>query len=147
MRFLAFAFCCLAGCTNLPADGTPYFQATASGDNLYPATQVRIYANDQRVETHTPHPHNDDKGFQSVQSVPGSFAEGLAALNSLPAPTAAPGQTNNDGILYAPDACCHVFVQRDYSYFDGSTVIGISEAVWRRAAGIPPFVDEVITSN
>lgn len=144
MRIVAIALCLLAGCAGLPPDGTPYFESTASGDNLYPATQTRIYATDQRVEIHQPHPQNGDKGYQSITVVSGGFADGLEALENLPALTRTPVA---DDTLLRPDSCCHVFIARSFRYFDGQTVRAISEAVWRQAAGIPPFVDEPLARN
>lgn len=113
-----------------------------SGDNLYPAVETRIYATDRKFEIHAPHTRNNDRGLRSVTNVDGAFAAGLAALDDLPAPV--PRQTDTP---VGPGDCCHVFFQRDYVYFDGARTIPISEAVWRQAAGIPPFMDAPIPAR
>lgn len=142
MRLAALAICLLAGCATLPPADMPYFATTASGDNLYPATETRIYQNDQKVAIEEPHPSNNDRGRQTVSDAAGGFGYGLAALNA-----SNDVQAPQSGPIGDPDACCHVFVQRDYYYFDGTTRIGIPQLVWRQAAGIPPFVDEPILRN
>lgn len=143
MRLAAFAFVALAACATLPPDGTPYFETTISGDNLYPASAVRIYATDQRVMTSEPHPLNQNRGAQDVTSVPGAFAAGLNALETLPP------QANSavSQVPPSPDACCHQNFNRSFVYFDGNRVNGITEAVWRRADSVPPFVDLPISPN
>ena len=137
MRFLAIVFAALAACSPVPPTDTPYFEVRTSGDNLYAASTVRIYANDQRIVTADPHPQNNNRGARDVSKVPGAFQSGLAALQE-------PAIARNEGTSQVPpdpDACCHTFVQRQFTYFDGIRVIGITEAVWRRVDGVPPFVD------
>lgn len=139
MKLPAIGLCLLAACTGLPPEGTPYFESTTSGGNLYPATQTRVYATDQKIETHEPHPSNDNRGFQRTSDTPGAFADGVLALQTLPN---VPVST----VLQTPDACCQLSVARTFSYFDGQTVRSVPEAVWRRSAAIPPFVDEQLFS-
>lgn len=142
MRFAALAVWLLAGCTTLPPADMPYFAATASGDNLYPAVETRIYENDTQVVIEERHPYNNQRGRRTQTQVPGAFAFGIAALNDPNLP-----MISQDPAAVSPDDCCHAFVQRRYRFFDGTTLQGIPEAVWRQAAGIPPFVDSPIPAN
>lgn len=142
MRLAALAICLLSGCAVVPSADTPYFVATASGDNLYPATETRIYKNGQRVLIEAPHPSNNNQGQRTVSDAAGGFAFGLAAINDPDIKN----QSSSTSIV-GPDDCCHVFVARSYAYFDGDTLTVVPETVWRQAAGIPPFVDEPILAN
>jgi len=107
VRLAALAL--LAACTQVSPAQTPYFQMQLCGSDGAIAATRRVYADDV--------------------AEPGSYAEGLAALASLPAPT-----------ILDPN-CSDQNTPAVFTHFDGIREKGITEAVWRRAAGVPPFVD------
>ncbi|WP_406721194.1 hypothetical protein RPE78_02880 [Thioclava litoralis] len=113
-----------AGCSTveLPPEGTPYFEMSVAGDNLYPLQRTAYYENGSVVYSEAKHSYNNNRGALRSHQEPGLYARMMQAWKH---PTQAdranaPAQMSPEELM----SCSHCPIY-SFTWFDGQTSRGV----------------------